>query len=138
MNVAVFAGLVFDELDNLVETTYVGDTPHYVIDDAGFLRHVPSEHIDRQILAYMTEQVEQNREEVVVGTLQYLGQEDLFTKAAVESSLNNIEEHINQLLQFGLPEEARAGLGLLGFRVVVNLHGDVINVNMPGGPLLDE
>jgi hypothetical protein len=32
----------------------------------------------------------------------------------------------------GLPEDARAYLGMLGFKIVINVHGDVISVEQPG------
>ena len=46
----LFEGLVFDEFDKPVEVTYIGDESFYVVDDAGFLRHIPSEEVDRQVL----------------------------------------------------------------------------------------
>jgi hypothetical protein len=51
----IFAGLVFDERDNPVEVTQVGDESFYVVDDDGFRRHIPSEQVDRQVLASMRE-----------------------------------------------------------------------------------
>ena len=47
---ALFAGLVYDENDNPVEVSRVGDEPTYVVNDAGFLRHIPSEYVDLQVL----------------------------------------------------------------------------------------
>jgi hypothetical protein len=44
----VFAGLVFDENDHQVETAFVGEDPCYVVDDAGFRRHIPAEYVDLQ------------------------------------------------------------------------------------------
>ena len=45
----LFEGLVYDEFDNLVEVNYVGDEPFYVVDDAGFHRHIPSEQAVRKV-----------------------------------------------------------------------------------------
>ena len=45
---AMFAGLVYDEFENLVATTFVGGEPNYVIDDKGFKRHIDAEEVDRQ------------------------------------------------------------------------------------------
>ena len=50
---ALFAGLVVDENDHAVETAVVGDEPFYVVDDAGFKRHIPAAQIDRQVLESM-------------------------------------------------------------------------------------
>jgi len=46
---ALFEGLVVDENDRPVSIKYVGDEPCYVVDDAGFLRHIPSVQVDRQV-----------------------------------------------------------------------------------------
>jgi hypothetical protein len=45
---AVFEGLVFDENDQQLGVSYVGDERCYVINDSGFMRHIPSEQIDRK------------------------------------------------------------------------------------------
>ena len=39
----LFAGLILDEQDRPVEVTYIGEEPCYVVDDAGFRRHIPTE-----------------------------------------------------------------------------------------------
>jgi hypothetical protein len=129
---AVFAGLVVNEADDAVTVKHVGQDAFYVVDDAGFLRHVPSENVDREVLGMLQESVLANREVVVGGILEYLGQSDLFTKAAIEASLGQMGEQMQQLLDHGLPEEARQWLGLMGFRVVIDVHGDVLDVEMPG------
>ena len=49
-NQPLFAGLVVDEYDQAVTTTTVGDESFYVVNDAGFRRHVPSEDVDRHSL----------------------------------------------------------------------------------------
>ena len=130
--VAVFAGLVLDEDDRPVEIKHLGSDAYYVVDDDGFKRHIPSEAVDRQVLTTLQESVLANREAVVEGMLDYLGKEDLFTKAAIEASLGQMDEQMQQLLNTGLPEEARQWLGLMGFRVVIDVHGDVVELEMPG------
>ena len=129
---AIFAGLVYDEMDQPLETTYVGDTPCYVIVDAGFRRHVEADKIDRQVLAMLHEQIMNNREVVTESMLALLGKDDLFTKAMVDASLKNIDENITKLIEQGLPEGVRSWLGLLGFRIVVNVHGEVVRMDSPG------
>ncbi len=128
---ALFAGLVVDENEQPVDVVYVGDTPHYVVDDDGFLRHIPSEVVDRQVLALMQEGVLANRETVVESTLQMMGKDDLFTKAAVEAAINQMDEKFDQLFSQGMPEEARLWMGMMGFRVVINLHGEVVELRSP-------
>ena len=131
---ALFEGLVVDERDRPVPTRIVGGAAFYVIDDDGFSRHVDSEHIDRQVLAHMAEQIRGKEDLISQGTMKMLGQEDIFTKAAIEASLRNLDEQFEALLGKGIPEEARAWLGLSGFRVVVDLHGDVLQVEQPQTP----
>jgi hypothetical protein len=129
---AVFAGLILDENDRPVDVTHVGPDAYYVVDDDGFKRHIPSEVVDRQVLVTLQENVLENREAVISGMLDYLGKEDLFTKAAVEASLGQMDEQMQQLLTVGLPEDARQWLGLMGFRVVIDVHGDMLDFDMPG------
>jgi hypothetical protein len=59
--------------------------------------------------------------------LQMLGKDDLFTKAMIDASIKNMDQILNQ----GLPEGARAWLGMLGFRVIVDTHGQVVRLEMP-------
>jgi hypothetical protein len=134
MGGALFAGLVVDERDRPVDSTLVGDEPFYVIDDAGFRRHVESRFVDRQVLEQMRALIQGNEELISEGTMKMLGQEDIFTKAMIERSLHNVDEQFDQLLAQGLPEEARAWLGMLGFRVVVDVHGNVLRVDQPSAP----
>lgn len=129
---AIFEGLVFDEAGHPVETIYLGDEPYYVIDDAGFRRHVEAAHVDRQVLNTMQAQIDENKEAVEEGLLRMLGQDDLFTKAAIDSSLSRVD----RLMQHGIPLEARQWLGLMGFRIVVDVHGDVVKIE--GGGMVDE
>ena len=57
MTKPLFSGLIVDENDNVVETVVVGDEPCYVVNDSGFRRHIPTEQVDRQVLALMKEQI---------------------------------------------------------------------------------
>jgi hypothetical protein len=137
MHYAIFEGLVVDETDRATMVAYIGDQPHYVVDDAGFLRHIPAAKVDRQVIGAMQEGVLQNKEAVVTGMLQYLGKDDLFTKAAIETAISQMDANIEQLVATGMPAETRQWLGLMGFKVVIDLHGEVVALNMPGG-MMDE
>lgn len=128
----IFSGLVIDEFDRPVGVTYVGDEPCYVVDDAGFHRHIPSEQVDRQVLEMMREQIEGNEDIISEQTAKMLGQEDIFTRAAILNQLRQIDQQFDALLETGIPEDARAYLGMMGFRVVINVHGEVIRVDQPG------
>lgn len=131
---ALFSGLVVDENDRPVETRIVGGEAFYVIDDDGFQRHVESAYIDRQVLHSLREQIRGHEELISLGTMKMLGQEDIFTKAMIETSLKNLDAQFEALLEQGLPEEARAWLGMTGFRVVVDVHGDIVRVEQPAAP----
>ena len=125
---ALFANLVFNENDESAEVVYLEDEPYYVILDAGFRRHVEAAHIDRQVVAVLREQILSQRELVTEGILQMMGQDDLFTKAMIDTSIEHLDE---RLFEQGIPEDARAWLGMLGFKVVVNHHGDIVRLDMP-------
>jgi hypothetical protein len=129
---ALFAGLVFNEAGVPVEVTRVGDDPFYVVLDGDFRRHVEAEVIDRQVLGWLSEQISSNRELVTEGTMSMLGQDDLFTKAMIEASIQDLDAHIEQLMAQGLPEGVQAWLGMLGFQIVVNVHGEVVRLETPG------
>lgn len=129
---AVFEGLVVDENDRPAEVVNLGGEPYYVVMDAGFERHVPAAVVDLQVLEAMKEQVLSQRESVVDAMLQYLGQDDLFTKATVETSIDQMDENLEQLRRVGLPEEARSWLGMMGFRIVIDIHGEIVELELPG------
>ena len=124
---ALFAGLVQDEMNNPVEVVMVGDVPNYVVEDAGFRRHVESETVDRQVIEMLREQFMAHREIATDAMLQMLGKDDLFTKAMIDASIKNMDQVIEQ----GMPDGARAWLGMLGFRVVIDTHGEVVRLDMP-------
>jgi hypothetical protein len=129
---ALFAGLVFDESDNLVETAAIGAEAHYVVDDAGFKRHIDAEIVDRQVLSFFIQQLENNKDIAVEQAMNFMGKDDLFTKAAIDAQLNNID--MDQIVAQGIPLQARNMMGLLGFRIIINFHGDVIKLDQPSVP----
>jgi len=128
----LFAGLVFDENDNPVDVTYVGSDPFYVVDDAGFHRHIPSEQVDQQVLESMRELIDGHEGILSEQTAKMLGQEDIFTRAMIESQLKNIDKQFEALFDAGIPEEGRAYMGMMGFRITIDVHGDVIKIDQPG------
>ncbi len=125
---ALFAGLVIDENNRALEVAMVGNDAAYVIDDDGFRRHIDAAQIDRQVLNILQEQIEANKPAVEEGIMKVMGSEDIFTKAAIDKSLNNFDQVLGQ----GLPPDALQWLGMMGFRIIVNLHGDVIKLDQPG------
>jgi uncharacterized protein YbaA (DUF1428 family) len=132
---ALFAGLVYDEAGALVETTFIGQEPHYIIMDGDFKRHVSAKEVDHQVIEWIQQQAAANKELVSEQMMQLLGKDDLFTKAMIESSISHMDE---QVMQQGLPDDARMMLGMMGFKIVVNVHGELINLDMPSQELPDD
>ena len=128
----LFAGLVLDEFGNPAESTLVGEEPCYVVDDAGFRRHIPSEQVDRQVFNHLVEMMKGSEEFLSEQTAKMLGQEDVFTVAAIQQQLKNIDRQFDQLIQAGLPEDMRAYLGMMGFKIIINVHGEVVKIEQPG------
>jgi len=128
----LFAGLVIDESGRPAETAFVGDEPCYVVDDYGFRRHIPSEQVDRVVLSQIADLMKGSEDLISEQTAKMLGQEDVFTKAAIEQQIKNIDRQFDQLIQVGIPEDMRAYLGMTGFKIIINVHGEVLKVEQPG------
>jgi hypothetical protein len=126
---AFFEGLVVGEDGVPVSVARLGDATFYVVDDDGFRRHVDARDVDRVVLQQFLAQLGAHREEASTAMLRMMGQEDLFTKAMVDSALRNID--VDQLLDHELPPDVRQWLGLMGFRVVIDRHGEICRVDMP-------
>lgn len=129
---ALFEGLVYDEEGEPVTTAVVGTEAHYVVNDDGFRRHIDSEIVDRQVLSIFLQQLEDNRDVAVEQALNMIGRYDLLTKAAIDASLRNID--MDQIIAQGIPGQARDMMGMLGFRIVINLHGEVVEIDQPIAP----
>jgi hypothetical protein len=129
---ALFEGLVVDQDEKAVGTAMVGDEAFYVVDDAGFKRHIPSEQVDRQVLQQMGNMMEGMEDAISEQTAKMLGQDDIFTRAMIENQLKNIDEQFDKILEVGIPEGSRAYLGMSGFRVQIDYHGDVLDIQQPG------
>jgi hypothetical protein len=134
----IFAGLVIDENDNPVATAYIGEEPCYVVNDAGFRRHIPAEQVDRQVLEFIKAGIKGHEDAISEQTSKMLGQDDIFSRAMILKQLKQIDQQFDNLFQTGIPTEARAYLGMMGMRIVINLHGDVIRVDQPSTAASDE
>ncbi|HEY67831.1 MAG: hypothetical protein DRI79_03125 [Chloroflexi bacterium] len=130
MRQALFADLVFNEEGQPAKVVYIGTVPHYAIPDGDFLRHVEAEYVDRQIVTRLQERILAMRDIVTEGVIHMLGQEDLFTRASIEHAI----EHMDRILEPGNVDvdEFRAALWMLKFRAIVNVHGDVVRLEVPG------
>ena len=128
----VFEGLVFDENGNPADIAFVGDEPCYVVDDSGFRRHIPSDQVDLQVLKSMKELIQGNEDLLSEQAAKFLGQDDIFSRAMIETQLKQMDQQFDRLLEIGIPEETRTYLGMMGFRIRINVHGDVIDIEQPG------
>lgn len=130
----LFTGLVVDENGIPAETASVGGEPCYVVDDSGFRRHIPSEQVDRVVLSQIAGMMKGSEELLSEQTAKMLGQDDIFTKAMLERQLKDIDKQFDLLLQTGLPEDTRIYLGMVGFKIVIDVHGEVLRVEQPSAP----
>jgi hypothetical protein len=127
---ALFADLVFNEDGVVVEVAQIGEVSHYVIPDGDFLRHVEAAYVDRQILDRMKERILPMKDAIIESMTHMLGQETLFTRPAIEQAIENMDrildvDHVNV-------DELRTALWMTGFRVTVDVHGDVVELELPG------
>ena len=127
----LFSGLVVDEYNHLAETAFVGGEPCYVVNDNGFLRHISSEQVDRKVLEMMRQQISGNEGILSEQAAKLLGTDDIFSKAMLENQLKNIGKQFDALLDMGIPEESRAFMGMSGFKIIINMHGEVIRLEQP-------
>ncbi len=127
----LFAGLIVDEFDQPVGTATIGDEPCYVVDDTGFKRHIPSVQVDRQVLDIMLKQIKGNESLLTEQAAKMMGTEDIFSKAMLKNQLENLDKQFEAVLQAGIPEDARAFMGMSGFKVVINVHGEVVKFEQP-------
>jgi hypothetical protein len=127
---ALFGDLIFSEEGQPARAVYIGDVPHYAVPDGDFLRHVEAAHVDRQILDLIKERILPMKEAIVEGMIQMMGQEDLFTRPAIESAI----EHMDRILETDNVDvdELRTALWMTGFRATVDVHGEVVDLEMPG------
>ncbi len=127
----LFKGLIIDEYDRPVATGTIGSEPCYIVNDAGFLRHILSDPVDMQVLKSFSDQIEGNEELIADQAVKMMGQDDLFTHAIVENQLKHIDQQYDQMLQTGLPDETRLYLGMMGFKIVIDIHGDILRIEQP-------
>ena len=138
MKHALFAGLVFNEQGQPAEVVYVGEEPSYVI-----LMKTSGDTYRRARLtcrscAGCANEVMDQQDLVTESAMAMLGRDDLFTKAMLDSSIRNLDRQMDQMIEMGLPEQARAWLGMMGFRIQVDIHGQLASIDMPSGPVDDE
>jgi hypothetical protein len=126
---ALFGDLIFNEEGQPARVVTVGDVPHYAVPDGDFLRHVEAAYVDRQILDLIKERILPMKDAIIEGMIQMMGQEDLFTRPAIESAIENMD----RILETDNVDvdELRTALWMTGFRATVDVHGEVVDLEMP-------
>jgi hypothetical protein len=126
----LFADLVFNAEGESAQVVYIGGQPFYAVPEDDFLRHVEASYIDRQIVERLQERIRGMSDIVTEGVIQMLGQEDLFTRASIEHAIENMD----RILEPGAVDvdQLRTALWMAGFRAVVDVHGDLLRLEVPG------
>jgi hypothetical protein len=126
----LFADLVFNEEGERAEATTIGGEPFYAVPDDGFLRHVEAEYVDRQIVKALQEHLRGMKHVVTEGVIQMLGEETLFTRPSIEHAIENMD----RILEPGTvdADQLRTALWMAGFRAVIDVHGDLVRLEVPG------
>jgi len=124
---AVFGGLIQNEEGEPVDVAYIGGEAFYVIPDGEFRRHVEAAEVDDQVLRMLRDQFEGMEDQIAQGVMQFLGKEDLFTKASIDMALKNFD----QAFRRADPEQWKPWLGMMGFRIIVDVHGEVVRIESP-------
>ena len=130
-NYAFFKGLVYDVNNNLIETVTIGDESFYIVDDYGFKRHIESREVDEKIFRLFTDQIDGNEEYLANAAAQMTGKTDLFSMAMFKNQLQNLDKEIDNMLKQAPPPGLVEFLGMAGFKVNIDIHGDITQVNMP-------
>jgi hypothetical protein len=127
---ALFADLVFNQSGEPAEAVDIGGVPHYAVRDGDFRRHVAALEVDRQVVRVLQERFSQMSDVVADAAIQMLGHQGLFTRASIKYAI----EHLDRLLLPGAVnvDEFRTALWMSKFRVVVDRHGGVVEVELPG------
>ena len=128
--IAMFEQLIFDEYDRPVDVGWVGADACYVVDDAGFRRYIDAAQVDKAVLQFFKEQVHANKEMALRSMLEMMGKDDIFTKTALEYQLDHMDETVGQMI----PPQARGLLASLGFKIIIDVQGNLVDIQMPDEP----
>lgn len=135
MSEPLFQGLVFSEDGKPLAAAHVGAEPFYVLDDAGFRRHIRARELDESILRWLWKQIRGHEQELAEQAARMTGQEDIFSRAVLQNSLAHPEAYVEEIFRHGLPESTRMWMGMMGFRAIVDVHGGLLRVEQPARPV---
>ena len=98
----------------------------------GFMRHIQAEPLDREVVTIMMEQLQSNPGMAADQALKMMGQDDLFTKAAVDAQIRSttVDDVVGQII----PPQARDMMAMMGFRIIINYRGELVKFDYPAAP----
>jgi hypothetical protein len=131
MSKPLFTGLVYCEDGRQLEEAIVGGDPFYVLDDSGFKRHIRAHEIDKAVLDHIWEQMRGHEREVADQAARMTGQDDIFSRAVIMQQLEHPEKQIEQIMDQEIPESVRTWLGMMGLRIIVDYHGELVRIEQP-------
>ena len=67
-----------------------------------------------------------------------IGKDDLLTVAMIKSAMKDFGNQLDELMRVGIPKDALKMFGMLGYKFVVNVHGEFIHINTPSESCEDE
>lgn len=134
----LFSGLIIDEYSKPVDTVTINGEPFYVVNDCGFHRHIPAIDVDRQVFNSLMDQIRGHEDVIIEQASKMLDQDNLFSRAILMNQLQNMDKQFDSLVESGIPEPTRQYLGMMGFKVTINIHGEVLSVEQPGQSLPPE
>jgi thiamine pyrophosphokinase len=79
----------------------------------------------------MSEGIEGNEDFLSEQTAKLLGQDDIFSIAVIRNQFENRDKQFSELQEKGLPYDLRMYMTMVGFQVVVNHRGEVMEVKQP-------
>jgi hypothetical protein len=124
---ALFPGLVYNQAGEEARVVSIGGVAHYAVPDEGFLRHVEALLVDEAAVLALQETMSSMRGEIVAGMLQMMGTDDILAKAALEASIDNVGPSLRRSDR----SQWAPMLRLYGFRIVVDVHGNLHEIIFP-------
>jgi hypothetical protein len=82
------------------------------------------------VLQFFKDQVMENKDMAIRGMLELMGKDDIFTKTALEYQIAHMDENVDQMLQ----PQARELLKSMGFRIIIDAQGTLLDIQMPDIP----
>lgn len=128
---AAFDQLVFDRSGEIVPVKRIGGSDHYVVAEDGFDYHIASGKVDDAVWSYLRTEFQKVKEEQLPAALEAMGVTDPFTLAAYEAAIDKFGSGDSP----AMAPQQKDLLALMGFRIVIDYHGDVLDIEMPSQPI---